>query len=238
VKLAAAVLVASLAAQAMAAEFSVMPIRVDLKPGTLTETITVGNEGTTPFRVSMKLMAWSQDERGEDVYRDASDLVYFPRQMEIAPGARRLVRVGVKTIPAGEERTYRLFIEEVPAGDATGGTGVNFFFRFGVPVFVTPPDTKSDVTVGEPTLTKGKLSVAVQNTGNKHYRFTRVVFSNGAGFVRELAGWYSLAGTKRTYSVDVPAEACRSSDSLTVRLEGEEGTKVERQVKVDRPNCV
>src|SRR5690349_23156260 len=175
-KFLAAVLAAGLAGLAGAAEFSVMPIRVDLKPGTLTETITVSNEGTAPFRVSMKLMAWSQDARGEDIYQDASDLVYFPRQMEIAPGARRLVRIGAKTIPAGDERTYRLFIEEVPVADASGGTGVNFFFRFGVPVFVTPPGTKPAVTVGEASLSKGKLSVPVQNTGNRHYRFNRVVF--------------------------------------------------------------
>jgi fimbrial chaperone protein len=234
--IAAAVLVASLVGNASAAEFSVTPIRVDLKPGTLTETITVANDATATLRVSMKLMAWSQDARGEDVYSEASDLVYFPRQMEIAPGARRLVRIGVKTILSGPERTYRLFIEEVPVPDASGGTGVNFFFRFGVPVFVTPATTKAEVTVGEAALTKGKLVVPVQNNGNRHYRFNRIVFSNGSTFVREIAGWYSLPATQRTYSIDVPLAACRASDAFTVQLQGD-GMNLERSVKVDPANC-
>jgi fimbrial chaperone protein len=235
-KPAGAILAVLLATPAGAAEFSVVPIRVDLKPGTLTETITVGNDAAAPLRVAMKLMEWSQDEHGEDVYKDSSDLVYFPRQMEVAPGARRLVRIGVKSLPTGEERTYRLFIEEVPAGDANAGSGVNFFFRFGVPVFVTPPTSKPDITAGEAALNKGKLSVAVQNTGNRHYRFNRVVFSNGAGFVRKIAGWYSLAGTRRSYSIDIPAAMCRASEALTVQLEGE-GVNLERKVKVDPQNC-
>ena len=69
----------------------------------------------TRLRVLVKLVEWTQDASGKDVYADSADLVYFPRQMEIEPGAKRLVRVGAKAPAQGAERAYRLFIEEVLA---------------------------------------------------------------------------------------------------------------------------
>lgn len=221
---------------AFAAEFSVTPIRADLKPGSLTETITVGNDAKAPLRVSVRLMEWTQDEKGEDVYKESGDLVYFPRQMDINAGARRVVRLGAKSIPADRERAYRLFIEEMGSPLEGGNTGVNFFFRFGVPVFVAPPTARHELLVGEPVLSRGAVRVDVQNQGTRHYRFNRVVFSNGSGFSKEVAGWYSLAGSRRSYSTELPGEVCRSSAVLTARLEGE-GVEIERQVKVDPSAC-
>src|SRR6476659_5172160 len=67
---------------AFAGEFAVSPIRAELKPNALTETLTVTNYADVPLRVSAKLMEWTQDAGGADVYKDSSDLVYFPRQLD------------------------------------------------------------------------------------------------------------------------------------------------------------
>jgi fimbrial chaperone protein len=220
-----------------AAEFSVTPIRAELKPGAMSETITVTNHANARLRVNVKLMEWTQDATGADVYRESGDLVYFPRQMDVEADAKRLVRVGAKNPGALTERAYRLFIEEEPEAAAAGARGqVAFYFRFGVPVFVPPAAPKPVPEVAQPTLAKGKLAVVVKNSGNAHFRLAKVAITDGAGWSQEIAGWYSLAGTERTYSADIPREVCRKGGTLSVSLEGE-GIQIDRKLNVDPASC-
>lgn len=223
-------------APANAAEFSVTPIRVELKPGTMSETITVTNHANARLRVAVKLMSWTQDAQGNDVYADSSDLIYFPRQMELGPNSKRLVRIGLKT-PAGPvERSYRLFIEEEPEPTPAGRSQVALYFRFGVPVFLTPAVPRPALQMLEPVLHKGKLSLPVKNAGNQHVRLEKVTVSDGAGHSQEVAGWYSLAGSERTYTVGIPAAVCRKASSLHVTAEGP-GVRLERNIDVAASGC-
>lgn len=222
---------------ALSASFSVSPIRADLKPGVMSETITVTNESPTRLRVAVKLVAWTQDAAGKDVYTDSSDLVYFPRQMELEPGAKRLVRVGAKTPGPGAERAYRLFIEEVPVPTPGAPAAVSFYFRFGVPVFLTPAGVTAKPDIPEPQLAAGKLSLAVNNPGTQHFRAVRVNFTDGAGWSRDVGGWYSLPGTSRAYQVDVPREVCRKAKTFSVTVEADDNAKFERTLNVDPARC-
>ncbi|WP_427913848.1 fimbrial biogenesis chaperone [Ramlibacter sp. MMS24-I3-19] len=220
-----------------AGEFSVSPIRADLRPTALSETITVTNHAKERLRVAIRLMAWSQDEQGKDVYTDSADLVYFPRQMDIDPESRKVVRVGLKSATGPVERTYRLFIEEIKDGFATSDQPVvNFNFRFGVPIFVAPQSPKDAFEVLEPDLRQGKVRLAVRNDGNQHVRLTRITVSDGKDFHQDIAGWYSLSGTQRQYTADIPAGICRNAKVLTLSVEGPE-LKVDRQLHVDPANC-
>ncbi len=224
-------------APAWAAEFSVTPIRADLGAGALSETITVTNDSSSRLRVNVRLMEWTQDATGQDVYKESSDLVYFPRQLEFEGGAKRLVRVGTRTAGGATERTYRLFIEEEPPAAAPGSpAAVTFYFRFGVPVFVAPAAPRPVPEVGEPTLTAGRLALEVRNAGNQHFRLNKLTVSDGATFSREIAGWYSLAGTRRTYTFTLPPEACRQARALTIKAEGET-VNFERRLEVDPARC-
>lgn len=235
----AALALAAIAASftAAAADFSVSPIRADLRPGAMNETITVTNDASKRLRVTMKVMLWTQDDTGKDVYTDTGDLVYFPRQMDVEPGARRLVRVGAKNPAAGNEQAYRLFIEEVPEAPPPGSpAAVNFFFRFGVPVFVPPAGGKPQPEIGEPTLQKGVLALAVRNPGNQHFRLTRLTVKDGAGYSQDVPGWYSLAGTARTYQASIPRDVCRKARTLSVTIEAEFGS-FDRNVHVDPASC-
>jgi len=222
---------------AMAGEFSVSPISVELKPGAMSETLTVTNFAKEKLRVNVHLMQWTQDAEGKDVYQDNNDLVYFPRQLEVEPEGKRLVRVGLKA-PAGTvERTYRLFIEEQPDPAAESNRSqVAFLFRFGVPVFVPPVAPKPQPEVPDPTLKGGKLSVVVRNTGNQHFRVLKIVLGDGAGFQKDVAGWYSLAGTEHTYTADIPRDVCAKATALSVAVEGE-GFRLDRKVNVDPASC-
>jgi fimbrial chaperone protein len=222
---------------ALGGEFSVTPISVELKPGAMSETITVTNHAKDKLRVNIRLMEWTQDAQGKDVYTDNNDLVYFPRQMDVEGEAKRLVRVGLKT-PAGTmERTYRLFIEEQPeASTDTTRAQVAFYFRFGVPIFVTPAVPKPQPEVSDPTLQAGKLSIPVKNTGNQHFRLVKIAISDAAGYLQEISGWYSLAGTERIYTATIPPDVCRKAGVLNVSLVGE-GFTLDRKVNVDPASC-
>jgi len=227
--------VAGLAARA--SEFSVSPIRVDLKPGAPSETITITNHAPTRLRLVIRLMEWTQGADGKDVYRETGELVYFPRQMEVEPESHRLLRIGAKSLAGPTERSYRLFIEEQPEPVAAGNTAqVAFFFRFSVPVFVPPAAGQPQPEVGEPELEHGTLTLAVRNRGNRHFRIVRVVIRDGAAHRQEVAGWYVLAGTQQTYSAVVPSEVCRKARTLHVAVEGE-GISAERTLDVDPARC-
>jgi fimbrial chaperone protein len=234
----AAALFAAAPHPAAATEFSVSPIRVELKPGAMSETITVTNYANAKLRLSMKLVEWTQDAAGNDVYKESSDLVYFPRQMEMEPNAKRLIRLGAKAPAATVERTYRLWVEEEPetaGGDARAQ--ISFYFKFGVPVFLPPPGAKAQPEVMEPTLAKGKLAIVVKNPGTRHFRLTKLTISDEAGFQKEVSGWYSLAGTERTYAADIPRDVCRKARALTVLIEGEEDLRFDRKLHVDPAGC-
>lgn len=223
---------------AAAADFSVTPIRAVLHQKAMSETITVTNSASTRLRVAVRLMEWTQDASGKDVYQESSDLVYFPRQMEIEPNAKRLVRVGAKIPAGGTERAYRLFIEEVPETAQTSGpSAVTFYFSFGVPIFVPPQGGKARPEVMEPRLEKGKLSLQVRNAGNQHFRVNKMEITDNVGHSQEIAGWYSLAGTSRTYMADIPLDACRKAKVLVVKVVGD-GISLDREINVDPASCL
>jgi fimbrial chaperone protein len=220
-----------------AGAFSVSPIRADLTGRTLSETITVTNDGAAPLRVNVKLMRWTQDDSGQDVLTESEDLVYFPRQLEIPAGTKKLVRVGSKGPAQGAERAYRLFIEESPPLANAGPAAVSFFFRFGVPVFVSPPSPPSPPDIPAPVLDHGKLSLAVRSTGPRHFRAAQIRFTDNAGWRKEVGGWYSLAGSQRIYEAEVPPDVCRKATRYAVTVESEDGTLTERTLDANPSNC-
>jgi fimbrial chaperone protein len=236
-RVAGLLLAACAVAPASASDFSVSPVRVELRQGALSETITVMNHAATRLRVSVKLMEWTQDEQGNDVYKDSGDIVYFPRQLEVEADGRRLVRVGAKGPAGPTERTYRLFIEEQPEPAPEGRNAqIAVYFRFGVPIFLPPAAPRVDADIGQPTLDKGKLSLPVRNGGNQHFRLVKLVVDDGAGYQQEVTGWYSLAGSQKTYTMDIPRDACRRAKTLNVTVEGE-GVRADRKLDVDPARC-
>lgn len=209
-----------------AAEFSVSPIRVEMPRGARSAAVSVGNEDQRPLRMQLRLMEWTQDGEGKDLYRESDELIYYPRMMTVPPQDKRLVRIGLRSpsgAPAGAaERTYRLYIDELPALDegAPAVSGVSFTIRFALPVFVPPVEPKLRGAIDSITLQDGKLRVAVSNPGNLSFRIASVAARSGA-FAAEAGGWYLLAGATRVHTLDIPAEACRKLRRLDVTVKAD-----------------
>ena len=210
-----------------AAEFSVSPIRLYFEPGARSAAVTVANDDTQPLRMQLRLMQWTQDADGADVYTDSDALVYFPRLMIVQPGEKRLVRIGLKTPAGAAERTFRLYLDELPnpadAASRPAHSGLNFSIRFALPVFLpAAAAAKPSAAIEALTLRDGKLRVAVRNSGNRHFRIANVTARAGEGFAAEAPGWYLLAGASRVHTIDIPAEVCRGLRRLDVTVKAEE----------------
>lgn len=223
--------------QALPYAFGVSPIRLDLGPSARSGAISVSNDDQVRMSFQMKLLRWTQNDKGEDVYEESKDLVYFPRLMSIEPTQKRVIRVGTQAPPGPEELTYRLAIEEMtPLEEGSRGPAVAVRMRFAVPVFVAPlaPATKTEVE--GLVVARGEVRFVVANTGNQHIRVETARLLRGERALREVAGWYILAGARRSFSVPIPAEECGKPGALTLAIKGE-GIDLQREVTVDAGRC-
>jgi fimbrial chaperone protein len=207
---------------ARAGEWRVTPIRLELGRDAKSGVITVINETRDKLRVQMKAFEWTQDAEGKDRYAETNDLLYFPRIMDFNAQEERILRAGVKVPAVAGEKTYRLFIEEIPEPKKAEGVNVAIAIRFGVPVFVKPLKEEARGEIGKLSLSGGIFSAPVKNTGNVHFviRSILVKGKNSKGeeiFSKELSGWYLLAGASRVYTATLPQEVCR--DAVGVDLE-------------------
>jgi len=201
-----------------ASEFSVTPIRLDMEPGMRSAAVTVVNDDELPLRLQLKLMQWTQDASGLDVYTESDELVYFPKLMSVQPRDRRLVRIGLKAPAGATERTYRLFLDELPETARPSASGLSFTVRFALPIFLPAAESHPRGAIESIELEGGRLRIAVANTGNQNFRITSVSAHAVTGFAAELAGWYLLPGARRVHTMEIPAEACRSLRRLDVTV--------------------
>jgi fimbrial chaperone protein len=88
---------------------------------------------------------------------------------------------------------------------------------------------------------QGQVAVTVNNQGNSHFRVRRVKLqgktSGGEALETvETAGWYLLAGSQRTFDIDIPAEFCRKADLLEIVVDSDRIT-LTGSVNVDKAKC-
>lgn len=209
-----------------AGEFSVSPIRIDFDKSVKTGVVTVTAEGADRLNLQMRAFEWTEDDQGKDVYTETKDLIFFPKIMTLSKGEKRTLRAGIDSPPAEKEKTYRLFVEEIPSREKPEGVNISIMLRFGIPVFVKPLMEAPGAEMEKLEVSKGVASVTVKNTGNVHIVIDSIKLKgkNAAGietFSQELAGWYLLAGASRTYTAKIPPEICGGMSRLYVEVGGE-----------------
>lgn len=215
---------------AAAGEFRVTPIRLDFTSETKSGAITVINEGKDRINLQISVMTWSQDEQGKDVYADTREIVFFPKIMTLEPGEQRVVRAGTKGPQPAEERTYRLFIQEIP--DPASGrrrTQVSILIRFAPPLFVLPVKETVSGVLEKVEFSRGVLKAVVKNTGNVHFTITGVSFRGKSRdgkqvLAKDISGWYLLHGAARAYEVTPDASLCESLANADVEVKTESFT--------------
>jgi fimbrial chaperone protein len=212
------------AAPALASTFQVSPVRLPLTASSSNGLLTVKNQSKETLRFQVTGFAWSQDQAGQMVLSPTTDIVFFPTMLSLKPGDSRNLRVGA-AIPFGaSEKTYRLFVEELPPVDASGTVNaVRVLMKMGIPVFLEASKPVATPAIDALGVQGQKLLFALQDTGNTHF-FTKRVHVSALGeagqslFEQDLPGWYVLAGGSRSYSLDLPRSACKAS-RIQVRVE-------------------
>ncbi len=213
------------------------PVQIFLSEKTKSALFTLRNAGTQPLRLQLDVLAWDQGPRGESRLTPTADIAFFPRLLNVAPGEERKVRVGALTLPGSSEKTYRIFVEELPPlekGDRLQEAAqVRVLTRVAIPIFLQPAKPRAQARVGQMIWRDGLVSFEVENTGTVHVvvRAIRVTGFGAAGepvWDRGLQGWYVLAGGTRVYELELPKESCARLRTLAVEVEIPQTTLKER----------
>lgn len=215
------------AGRARASGLNISPVQVWLSPETARSLLTLRNEGPEDARYQVSVVAWDEDASSGMKLAPTEDIVVFPLVLELKVGETRSLRVGA-VVPFGPvEKTYRVFLEELPPPERpqTRST-VRVLTRVGIPVFLAPTKTLEDRKLSKVSVGGGGASVDVQNTGNVHFRVDSVrleAFGEGGArlFDTQAQGWYVLAGAHKRYQLDIPKDACRKVRKLVVSVKTE-----------------
>jgi len=225
-----------------AGNWRVIPILLDFDQKTRSGVITIYNEGESKVSLQIKSYTWSQDSVGKDQYQEDAELIFFPRLLTIEPGKSQVLRVGMQIPATGVEKTYRLFIEEIPEARKTDqGATIAITLRFGVPIYAAPLKSEPRGEFVAAVLEKGKVSTIIKNTGNVHFRIQSVQLvgkdaSGGEVLRQKIDGWYLLSGVSRPYSFTLPAEECRKNATLELLVDTNQ-EDIATVLKVDPQAC-
>lgn len=225
----AAALVALLGATvADAALVAIDPVKVLLTGAAPSKSISLRNNANERVRFQMSAFTWQQSVSGEMQLAPTLDLVFFPSLVELAPGETRRVRVTTTEQVAGNERSYRLFVDELPPLASQPGGAIRVLTRFGIPVFLAP-----DAAAAKPALKLevkgGRLLVSLENRGNAHFvaQSVRLVGRAADGshvLSQDLPAWYVLAGGRRHYDVPLALEVCRKLTQVSANANTDHGS--------------
>jgi fimbrial chaperone protein len=230
----AAALAIAVPSTAVATTFSVDPISVTLAKGGSSATIAVVNQSAGKLRLQVTGYSWTQSTAGQIQLAPTDDLVFFPQLLTLDPGETKRIRVGVTSAQGPVEKTFRIFMEELPSLASivapAAGPQLTIRMKIGVPVFVKPAGAATaSGAVRNVAVRGGSLQFDVANTGNVHFSVqdVRIAATNASGapaFAQSVAGWYVLAGGTRHFVVPLSKERCAALHSVTIATKTDVGT--------------
>ena len=214
----------SAASAASAATFTVNPTQIFLSSKATTSLLTLRNDSEETLRFQLTAFAWQQTPSGELSLEPTKDVVFFPALLTLGPKEERRIRVGSTVPSADQERTYRIFVEELPAAAGPQANAVRVLTKMGIPIFIRPAKESATADLRDLSIRDGSLHFSVNNRGTVHFVPEKVVVrAAGAGGEQvgqeELKAWYILAGGRRDFAMAIPPASCAKVASLTVEVE-------------------
>ncbi|RNF84912.1 fimbrial biogenesis chaperone [Montanilutibacter psychrotolerans] len=229
-----------------AASLQVAPTTITLQARQAAEGLTLSNTGAQTLHAQLRVFRWTQHD-GVDRLDATGDVVLSPPMLELAPGARQLVRI-VRTGPAPVDReaSYRVIVDELPidAHDASR-SGLRLALRYSIPVFLMPVNRpQSDVS--RPDASQAQLSatlharlggahptrfIEIDNTGDAHAQIADLAFVGDDGqrvaVAPGLSG-YVLPGQRMRWNLPVTLDLERDAGrdgAFKARINGEPGER-------------
>ena len=212
--------------RARAANIALSPTEANLSSDKSSALIVMRNVSAKPLRCEININTWTEDERGQMVLEPTTEVTVFPKLIDLPAGASRNIRIGLGSGGVGTtERTYRVFVEELPDETQRNPNAVTLRSKIGIPVFVRPDKPTRSAAVDSVTVEGGKVLTRVRNTGNLHISVDNVavrgVNASGAEtFTGNARGWYVLPGATRVFETPIAATACAATTTVSVEVTG------------------
>lgn len=206
-----------------ASSFQVNPVRVTVTSQASSTLLTVRNESGERLRLQVESFAWDQNRQGEMILNATEELVVYPSLLTIEPGDQRNVRIGVKNAAVPAEKSFRVFLEELPSAVKSESIGIRILTRVGIPVFVQPNKPESRGQIDKLAVDKSGLTFELLNRGNVHLLPERVkvkgMGTNGdVSYEQDLSPWYVLTGGARDYRLKIPNPECSRIKEFTIEV--------------------
>jgi fimbrial chaperone protein len=225
----------------IAAAMTVQPVIVDLSPSGRkgTALVSVENTSTDPLPVELRIAEAVLDTNGVSVSPRASeDLLIFPPQAIIAPGATQSFRIQYIGEPEmARSRHYYVTVAQLPVQLPEGTSAIQIVYNFNVIVSVAAPGQTASISAVSGEIVKtaeGKPVAAftVANTGlNYDYLINgrlRLVQKDASGkevFRKTLSGQeiqqtigYGLVGPEVSRRIVTAIELPSAEGSLNVEF--------------------
>lgn len=211
--------------KADASTFRVTPIKVSFSSKVSSQVLTVSNDSTETLRFQLHTYIWKQNPKGEMQLDTTEDIVAFPGLFSLKPGQKRLVRVGTLIPVSSIEKTYRIFIEELPpeakANQQTNA--IRVLTKVGIPIFIQPSSQVVEGGVENIVFSKNQINFQVKNRGNVHFiaqkiRVKALGEADKSIFDRQQNGWYILAGSSQTYDMKISQQECSKTRTLVIEV--------------------
>lgn len=203
--------------------FSVTPVRIYMTPRDRAVAVTIINEGDTEVVLQADLNAWSQKPDGTDEQVPTEDLILSPPVIKLGPNARQVVRLALlKPADASRQLIYRMIMREVP--EAVAGRDktiqVPIALALSMPVFITPPAARRDVTCQAARGVSPAVSVSCTNTGSAYAQVREIQVRRGTQSLgRFEGGTYILPGARQVMSVKAEQPISPGTAQLSVSFD-------------------
>jgi len=227
---------------ALAGVFSVTPVRIYMTPRDRAVAVTITNEGEEPIVLQADVFVWTQKADGSDELTPTEDLILAPPILKVPAKGRQVVRLArLKPADAVRQLTYRMILREVP--EATGSKDkvqLAIALALSMPVFITPPLAKAEITCDAQVANGGDLDVGCANTGSAYTQLRQVVVKQKGG-ERALGqfegGVYVLPGAKKIVPVHIerPGATTPLSGPLQLSVTFDDGKVQTFDVTVGQP---
>jgi len=215
-----------LIAPPIGAQLLVDPLEVTITtsgPGRVTGSFSLSNTSDQAVQATITREDWDRAENGDNRFLPAGStgtscgtlLSASPTSIRVEPRSSRIVRLAAQDAAALRKECWDIFfVEEVPQRSGTGGNSLQYIFRTGVKVYVTPSGLKrdaavEDMAVEEVSPTKRQIAIRFRNSGGLHLiskghlEFRRP--DNTLAAQVPIPEFPTLPGAVRKLSIDLPA---------------------------------
>jgi fimbrial chaperone protein len=194
----------------------IFPVRVEAGATESVASMQVRNPRAQAMQVQIDVLVWHQDQN-QDQLQPATDAMVVPRLLDLAPGARQHVRIGLTGGDRRQQRSYRLRIREIPPPPAPDFVGVRTVLEFSVPVFFGAERTVAPLLQWRGRrAADGTIMVSAANLGGSYALFSRLrlLGAGDAVLAESSRPHYVLAGAEHGWPLALATPTAPTPDGL------------------------